>query len=153
MKIGNIVGHYAVQLCRTFCAAAVVAMLVASFVHAAQRDNQTENLQKEIKEPGVKAEPRGTLTVEVMMIESVNGKEGRPVAGATVHILGGEEPRDTNEKGRVRFSKVPTGPLSFDVIITKVATCKISGVTVSEGDQVVAVQVDKSQEGKCTRLK
>ena len=45
--------------------------------------------------------------------------------------------------------------MKLHVMIPKVptATCEISASAVSEGDQIIAVQVDNSQEGKCTHRK
>ena len=144
MKIPQFARYTAFQRCKNFCIAGLVSIVVASFGHAAQRNNQPERTPRESKEPEAIAEQQGPLTVDVVLVEA--GKERRPLSGATVHIVGGDDPRETNDKGRVRFPKVPSGPVSFNVIIPNVATCKFSDITASE----VLVEVENSQKGKCT---
>lgn len=143
MTIGNITGQRGYRLWRALCFAVGVAIMSTGLVDAAQEGDDAR----------VKMEQFGTLSVEITMIESAKEKKGLPVEKATVHILGGNDPRDTNKNGRVSFPKVPTGSVVLTVIVADVATCKISGINISEGEQVVMVQVDKLQEGKCTRLK
>ena len=152
MKIADTVRRQGLGVCKTFCAMAIVLMFIASFGSAAPQDRQPEKTPKGDKEVDTKVEQRGTVTVEVLMIESDQDKESLPVAGASIHIKGNDL-RETNETGRVRFSGVPTGELNIQIIVANVEICKVSGITVSEGEQLVVVLVDKSQKGKCTRLK
>jgi len=145
--------RFAFGICETFCAVAVISMFLASFGYTAQQDSESEKTPKENKEPSMKPAQRGVVTVEVLMIEPEKDKERRPVARAMVYIQGVEDPRETNEKGRVRFPGVPTGTSSLQVMVINLENCRLSGISVSEGEQLVGVLVDKSQKGKCTRLK
>jgi hypothetical protein len=137
----------------TICAAMHLLLLFGTVVVAAQRDAESERPQKESKDPEGGAQKRRNLTVEVQIIESEKDKERRPGEQVRVHVQGIDDPRETNEKGQVRFSGVPAGPLSLQVMVVGVETCRLSGITVTEGDQLIGVLIDKSQKGKCTRLK
>jgi hypothetical protein len=148
MKIADTVHRRGLGVYKTFCAMAVVSMFIASFGYAAQRDSQLEITPK----ADTNVEQRGTVTVEVLSIESENDQKRRPVPGANVHIHGADDPQETNEKGRVRFSGVPTGELNLHIIVPHMEICRLSRITVSKGEQLIEVLVDKSQQGKCTRL-
>ena len=153
MKFTDTMRCFAFGICETFCAVAVIFIFLASFGYSAQQESESEKTPKENKEPNTKGAQRGAVTVEVLMIEPEKDKERRPVARAMVYIQGVEDPRETNEKGRVRFPGVPTGPSSLQVMVINLENCRLSGISVSEGEQLVGVLVDKSQKGKCTRLK
>ena len=155
MNILDKAGYYFFRMYKFLVAVAVITMPLTNFGDAAQRDNQAERPQKENKETDAKAVQHGAITVEVIMIESKNLTERKPVAGAAVHIAGGEEPRTTNDRGRVRFPGLPTGRLSLQIVVNDInlAPCKISDITVSEAEEFVTVEFDKSQKNNCKRVK
>ena len=151
MKIADTVHRQGWGVCKTFCAMAVVSMFIASFGYAAQQDSQPERTPRENIEADTQVEQRVTVMVEVHIIESENDRKPQLVEGARVHIQGDEDPRVTNAKGRVRFSGVSTGKLSIQIMVPGMEICRLSGINISKGEQLVEVLVDKSQEGKCTR--
>ena len=155
MKICEIVGRYGCRLWKVFCVGTCVAITSVSLALAAQPDDSGQKPGKNTKESGGKTEHHGTLTVVITMLDALNGKDMPPPGGTQVHLVGGEEPKPVDEKGRASFHNLPKSALRLRVMIPKLptATCEIAASAVSEGDQIIAVQVDKSQEGKCTRLK
>jgi len=92
---------------------------------------------------------RSSLTVEVLLVDP-DGKPPR-AAKALVRIEGAEDPLETNEQGRVRFSGIATTTVTLQIMPVGLNLCRLTDVAVAGPEHVVSVLVDKSAQGKCMR--
>jgi hypothetical protein len=92
---------------------------------------------------------RGTLTVEVLLVDPDSKQQH--AAKALVRIEGAEDSQETNDKGRVKLSGIPTGTVTLQIMPAGLNLCRLQDVPVTGPDQVVSVLVEKSPTGKCAR--
>jgi len=92
---------------------------------------------------------RGTLTVEVLLVDPDSKQQH--AAKALVRIEGAEDSQETNEKGRVKLSGIPTATVTLQIMPAGFNICRLQDIPVAGPDQVVSVLIEKSPKGKCTR--
>jgi len=150
MKIPPLIRQSGLAWCIAASLAVVALVSGATLTNAAQKDNQTEEKQKDGKQPDSGKEKQGNLTVEVFVLDLEIDPKLRPAARALVRIVGeGREPEGTSEKGRARILGVPRGEVTLEISVLDLKSCRVV-VSVRGGDQTVRVVADKSQERKCT---
>jgi hypothetical protein len=103
-------------------------------------------------QPDAEKTTRGTLTIDVLTVDPENKNERQPVANAIVRIEGSEDSRETNERGRARFSAIPTGKVTVQIMVIGADICRLRDIGVTAGEQVVSVVFDKSQKATCSRV-
>jgi hypothetical protein len=94
----------------------------------------------------------GTLTVEVSLVDSDKSNKSEFAAGATVSIVGRDDRHTTNDKGRTIRFESPIGAVTLQIKVIGVDLCRLQDVSLTSGDQVLSVLVDKAKNGKCRRL-
>jgi len=134
------------------CLSVAVTAALMGGIAAAQQKAPTEMAPKAANPQPLGKGKHGTLTIELLLGEPDKKNEHHPIAKAIVRIEGAEDPQDTNEKGRVKFSGIPTGKVALLIMPIGLERCRIPDVPVTGGDQVVRVLVEKSQKGTCTPL-
>jgi hypothetical protein len=133
-------------------AAALATAALAGIAAAAERDVAAEATKKETKQPDSGKGKQATLTIEVFVVDPQKKIERQPAEDATVSIVGVEVRQKTNEKGRTVFVEIEPGKLELNIKVIGADLCKLQGISVAGGDQVVRVLVEKSDKGKCRRL-
>ena len=92
---------------------------------------------------------RGTVTVEVLLVDPDSKQQH--AAKALVRIEGADDSQETNERGRVRLSGIPTATVTLQIMPAGLNICRLQDIPVTGPDQVVSVLIEKSPKGKCTR--
>ena len=139
-------------LCAAGAMAAMVTAALAGAVGAASRDEITDWTARVADQPDPEKAKRGTLTIEVLLVDPDRGNERQPAANATVSIEGSEDRHKTNDKGRTPRLDSSAGTVTLQIKVIGVDLCRLRDVPVIAGDQVVSVLVDKAANGKCRRL-
>jgi len=134
------------------CIGAAVTWAMVGNATGASHTVPANSVRTMADQPGAEKAGRGTVTVEVWLVDPEKGNERHPAANATVSIDGIEDRHRTNEKGRTTRFECAPGRVSLQIKVIGADLCKLRDVSVASGDQVVSVLVEKSPNGKCKRL-
>ena len=131
--------------------AAVVGALLVSGVTAAEREASPPGPTKAANQPESGKGKRGDLTVGIVLIDPNKTNDRRPAADALVHIEGSDDWYTTDDKGRAKLSEISTGKVTLQIKVIGAAICRLRDISVTGGDQLVNVLIEKAQDGKCWR--
>jgi hypothetical protein len=133
------------------CIATAITWVIVGHATGAEPTVPANSVRTMADEPGAEKAGRGTVTVEVWLVDPEKGNERHPAANATVSIEGTEDRYRTNEKGQTTRVECAVGKVTLHIKVIGADLCKLRDVSVVSGDQVVSVLVEKSQNGKCKR--